>query len=461
MADNVHITFTSEHEKVLQGLAKTNAKLEKQIGNLKKLNREGRGATKSIKGIGAAAFAGAAGFVSMSRAIGAVNSALQRQAQIRKGAAGRIEEQERTLKQLVQVSNTQEDLNNHLANTARIRAAGPGITQGQAQALQFQGVSLGFTPDEIVQIAGFKKFASDLGPVIEGIAGLGAAFGKQALGGTPRTRVNALLAAAQLSKVDIETISGEALTAAQPVKGLGGTAAETLAAVSVATVGLKSAEVAATAVARLADVLKGQRQFKGKGLAESLEILAGLSERRRADVIGKNIRAERGAGVLLQNLDAFRSTLAEINRAVAAPPGTGRAAVAMRLAETTAPLADLIGAQRAREERKAGEEKRFGPAQLDRNAIFDILSDVTEPGAIVQATQDFDKFLANLFGQDPLTVAQAQRGLRLFRPEDQEAQEEFTRRVRELGVELGLVTTKLRPLGEAAGAFTPNPEAPE
>lgn len=458
MADNVHITFTSEHEKVLQGLAKTNAKLEKQVGNLKKINREGRGATKSIKGIGAAAFAGAAGFVSMGRAISAVNQALQKQAQIRAGAAGRIEEQERTLKQLVQISNTQEDLNAHLANTARIRQAGPGITQGQAQALQFQGISLGFTAKEIVQVAGFKKFVSDLDPVIQGIGGIRAAFGKGALGGTPRSIANALLAAAQFSKVDIETISGEILTAAQPVKALGGTAAETAAAISVATIALKSAERGATAVGRLADTLKKDRRFQGLGLAASLDILAGLSKKQLTGVIGGERIAERGAGVLLQNIELFRSTLAEIKRSAAAPIGTGRVSVAQALAAGTTPLGELIGAQRAREARRAGEEERFGPKQLLRRGIFDILSKVTEPGAFGQASQDVDRFIANLFGLDPLTVARGQLGARLFRPQDEGEADEFIKRIRELGVELKGFTDSVRPIAEAAAVLTPNPE---
>ncbi|KPL05257.1 hypothetical protein AMJ85_12040 [candidate division BRC1 bacterium SM23_51] len=295
----VHIEFTSDHQKVLQGLARSNEKLDQQVRKLRQVDRAGRGVGQSFQNAFAGISSTIAGMVGLHMAIGKVNQALQQQMELRRSVVGRIEHEEYALKRLIQISGGKPEVFKRYKEIAATLVEKPGMPHAEALDLVFKGVSLGFTDEQIKQMGQFKRFAGDVRPLLEGIAGLRAAFGKEAAGGTPESVMNAMLAAAEKSKVDVEMVAAEALTSAQAVKQLGGTAEESLAALAVATEGLKSAERAATAVGRFADVVGRDPRFRGKGLTAALVTMSQMTELQRKAVLGENIRAVRGAGVLL------------------------------------------------------------------------------------------------------------------------------------------------------------------
>ncbi len=400
MSQNVHVEFTSDHEKVMRGLQKQNAGLQKSVDQLRKINREGKKASKSVGKIGGSAFAALAQFGSLRAAIMRVNAALQQQVQLRREAAGRIESQESSRKRLLQISGGDPEKLAGFERTAATLVRQQGFSVAEAQELTFAGISTGFTNEQIVKMGNFKKFAKDIKPLIEGVAGIQKVFGAGALGGTPESIISASLIGARESKVSVEQLLAEVLKPGKSIRRLGGTAAETLAATAVATITTKSPELAATEVARLADVLGTKKQFKGQSFSESLKQLSLLSGPQQEKLIGKNLRAQRGVDALLNNLPLFLSILAKVKAGAISGPQSMSQRL-QRLSESDPILRGLSGKQRARESSHQTSEDIEGPRQLTREAVVAVLQELMERTGqtpITKAQIDFQLWLREAFG---------------------------------------------------------------
>jgi len=350
------------------------AKLEKGYTRVaKSAGRASKAQTASFGAAGVTKLARyLAGVVSITAALGVVRKGLTDIRDVKLQAAGTVGTEEEGLKRLLQISGGSTAKFESFKTTARQLQVERGIEPAEALKLVFEGISLGLSNAEVRDAGKFKGFAKDISPLLQAGAGIRAAFGEEALGGKLDSVVNALLAGAEASKVDVTQLSSSVLGPAQSVKKLGGTAGETVAAVATAAVALKSVEEAETAIGRLADVLVKDRRFKGKGLVESVEILAGLTERQREQVIGDNVRARRGAGVLIENLERLKLTLASVDEAVA---GTGtadsRINQALRLSGQDRTLSALTIKQRAAGLLSTTDTSRFGSEELLRQAILD------------------------------------------------------------------------------------------
>lgn len=390
-------------QRIIEQAGKLEGKYKKVA---KSAGRAGKAANQSF-GSGAVSKLGRylAGVVSITAALGVVRKGLVDIRDVRLKAAGQIGTEEEGLKRLIQISGGDKARFADFKATAVALQTERGFGPAEALKLVFEGVSLGLSTAEVRDAGKFKGFAANISPLIQAGAGIRAAFGESALGGTLDSAINALLAGAEASKVDVTQLSSSVLGPAQAVKRLGGTAAETVAAVATAAVALKSVEEAETAISRLADVLVKDRRFKGKGLVESIEILAGLTERQRDLVIGENVRARRGAGVLIESLEKLKSTLASVDEAVAAT-GTKESRInqALRLSGSDVKLANLTIKQRAVALQTVAETGEFGSEQLQRDAIFAaVRADLTDKGAgfFERLAVNTEIALADFFGTAP------------------------------------------------------------
>jgi hypothetical protein len=357
-------------------LTRTQAKVTELEGKLKMVGQAGRRAGRQNKrAFGPQAVAGlaryAGGFLSIGTAIATAGKALRDFRETQKSAAAGVTGSAADIKRLVQISGG--DPKRFAAYMGALpELAKQGVKPAEAIQMMFAGQSLGFTRQQVVSAGRYKAFAQDLKPLLEAPAGLRAAFGADTFGGKMDAAVNALLAGAEKSRVNVEQLAAQVLTPAQAVKKLGGGAVETIAAVSTAAPALASVEEAATAVGRASDILARQKKLKGGGLLAGIEYAAGLSEKDLTKLIGENIRAERGIRVLIENLPKFRETIDAIGVAVR-ETGTedSRIKQAVAIARQAGPLRELRQAERAEATRRVEEMGALAAPELQRKAIED------------------------------------------------------------------------------------------
>lgn len=400
MSFRLDYKIAADPAKFIDGINRAMAKQEEMNQGAKRFNQTGEKGTKIFDGM----LGKLAGFASIGAAIGIATRALGDMRDTAVGAARGVEMLEERLKRQIQISGGSDAQLQERKRVARELRLRYGFTGDAAEALTFQGASLSLSPQKVLELGAYKAFAADVGPLFEGMAGIRAAFGPEAAGGRPESVMNALLAAAEKSKVSVEQIAAIALTPAQQVKRLGGTAEETLAALSVATIALASPEMAATSVGRFASVASRDPRFKGKGLAEAIRISTAMAPDEREAVFGSTERAYRGMGVLVENAEQFGQTLAEINRAIAATGPGDRASQAIALAARDPLIASMTAAQRQAAGRELAEMEAFAPEQHRREAIRDYLfrqKEFTDLGAFDRFGMKMQFGLYELLGLDP------------------------------------------------------------
>lgn len=414
MPGKAQIIFNASVDKSIQAMSRQIDKLEEQNNKLREANQESRKATEGLEGMdGALSSIGGrvAGLLSVGSAVAGITSAVREFQVLREsGIEGTLSE-EGSLKRLIQISGGDEKRFQELRAIGADLSDTFGIERAEALQLTFEGASLGMSDEEIRRSGRFKRFAENVRPLFTGAAGISAAFGEGAVGGTVDTAVNAMLAAAEKSKVGVEDIAANVLAPAQSVKALGGTGEELLAALSVGAVALKSPEEASTAIGRLADVVRGDERFAGKGLGSAIDLLASMSPDEVTDVLGENVRARRGFGVLTENREAFRDTLAEIKAAIRETGTAGsRISMAVRLAETAEPVQSIEGFNIA-EQRLRGTTQEYFSDEL-ANAIIEkaVTTALIQAGAgpirtkFVGTSLGFANFMDTLGGDtDPTT----------------------------------------------------------
>lgn len=148
MSQNVHIQFTSDHVKVIQGLQKTANKVPVLERRLRELNRTGKKTSKSLGGI----VKQAAGFLGLGSAIATATRAMQAFDAEAKRAADRMMESEISSKRLAQIAEGPKHLA-QLRQLADVVGVAEGLSEQKAEELVFTAISAGFTP------AGIKKIS--------------------------------------------------------------------------------------------------------------------------------------------------------------------------------------------------------------------------------------------------------------------------------------------------------------
>ena len=356
-----------------RALKKSQAEVAKLEGKLKQVGT----ASKTVGKESGKAFGGSnlanlkstvAQFVGIGAAIGVATRALREFQSVKAGAAETIKGAAGPIKTLNQISGGDPERLRELLRTTKSLSA-QGIPLNQAASTVFSGTSLGFSQEEIKAAGRFMAFTTDIQPILDARSSLAAAFGPQAAGGSLRATTNALLAGAEKSKISVVPLSKEALQPAASVRKLGGTAVETIAAVSLLAKGLKSAEEASTATSQAANILARDKRLKGGGLLAGIEFAAGLDEKQLTQLIGKNVRAEKGIRGLVLNLPEFRSFIEEIKTDIARTGPGDRVAGAIRVAGAVTPLRELRASEIAFAQRQAAEAGMFGGQELTREAI--------------------------------------------------------------------------------------------
>lgn len=271
-------------------------------------------------------------FATAVTAVGAValremSIGFQRFDQDAKTASASVIALEASLKSLVQISKTVGD-NKGLGELADKLSKASGMTRAESLQIAFSGTSAGLSPAQLGIAAEIKRIEANPMQVVERLADLKAAFPDFA-GGDPRGITNALLLASEKSKVPLASLAGISLNPAKVGQLLGAPPSESLAALSLSTIGAKSPEQAETQLASLMDQLNKTGQFKGMGVVGSLEKLSSMTEAHRGGVLTSK-EALLGYESLKGRIGEIKTLRADIDSAVAGT-GTGKDMLASRI----------------------------------------------------------------------------------------------------------------------------------
>lgn len=416
---SVSVVMTGDEHRLHRALQKVVTQQNKMSTGYKKVARESKKASRSQnKAFGSQSLSSlksyAAGIVSIGAGIAVAKTALNAFLDVQKRAAAGVETIDDKTRKLIQISGGDKGRFKELRGLSRGLQKQEGFKQERALDFVFSGVSLGFGDEELARAGKIRRIEKrDPVAVLEGIAGLRAAFGKQALGGTLEKQLSALLVGAAKSKVGLAEIAKASLTPLQSVKALGGTEIEALAAVSVASGALPSTEEASTSVARLADVLAKDKKFRGKGLLENLRDLRGLTSEEKIKQFGGNVRAKKGLDVLLARFPEFEATITAIEEAIVRG-GTEKGAFrqALQLAGEDPLLAATRGKDISEARKRLAEQDAFAAPRLQIDTIRNVLDEQlarNDPGGFQSVLRRFGASIEfgtrELLGASPETLA--------------------------------------------------------
>lgn len=375
----INVKITGDAQNATNAIAKMEAKVLGLEAKLKQTGKAGKKAgasvTKSFDATKLLKFAGAlVGVGSIAAGLRTIIGLYDKIKQKKLEAANIVLSTEANLKRLLQISGGSAERFAELKGSAALLTRVSGIEQNRALSLVFQAASLGFSKEDIARFGGFHKFTTDVPSLVRAVGGIRGAFGEQAGGGTIRSIVNSLLAAAGPSRVGVEEIAGQILTPAQIVKKTGGTFEETAAAIGIMAVAVKSVEEASVQVSALAKVLGKAEETKGLGLIGGVRRLLTLPFERQEEIAGREIRASKGFGLFVQNIPAIVETTKDILAAqkLTGTPGSP-IALATKLARGDPTLLAIEAAQRAKGSRIITENLVLGVPELQRQAIHDLL----------------------------------------------------------------------------------------
>jgi len=399
----IKVEMTADQQKLIREFAKQQRKIDQLESKYKKLGRAGKGAgdkatagltnqqkgiSKVLPSIGKMATA----YVGVGTAITGVTQALQFMREEQKKALRDAEKLTESRRSLAQISTEPGDLQRFQKQAARI-AKRSDLNVRQAQQLVFSAVSEGFenalpvisriTPAVGVESA--KTLAGQVPTLFQGQI-------------TSRESINAGLAAAAESRVNLKEFGPIVPTGAEFGRELGVTPAETFAALSRLPSKFKSPEQAATRfrafLSRLE--LRGGEQFQGVGLFGALDRLEQLSPEARDKLLGESQETQSAFRALRAERSVIRERTGRIQEAIRST-GTDQSPIAQALREALSEpevRALLERSKSASSLNIARREKLAVP-----EAQFETLQNQLQKQLIEEDAAGFRRFFAQIAGR--------------------------------------------------------------
>jgi len=307
----------------------------------------------------------AAAFVGIGTAISGVSKLFGKMKKDMDDAANSLTATEDSMKRLVQIASSPEDLQNLIAKSRSISKQ-YGISQSRAADLVFTGRS----EDRMGQIdflAGLSKFTNPEA-LMKSVTTFQRSFGRQEAG-SDRQLVNKFLAAANVSRLSVEEIAPQAAAITADAGRVGFSDEAVLAAFSQAVSATKSPEMAATRLRAFATVA-GKEGFAAPTFTGALRNFMQLPEDRRKKILESREEFAGGFELVRQNFSQINQAMAQITRAQMAA-GTSQSMVNQKLAMI--PGTDLGRIQQVRIEEQRAELARqgeLGSGSLERRAAI-------------------------------------------------------------------------------------------
>ncbi len=310
--------------------------------------------------------------LSVGAAIGMISTAFQKVREEQTKSLESLMGQADPEKRLAQIATSGADLD-AMINKADELATKYGIGRDQARGLIFSARSEGFEPD--VEMIARASQVVDVTSQASLAGVLGRQFGGE--GGSTEQRLSAVLAAAEKSAFNFETVGKNVIKSASATRAAGSDMAETLA--TNATMANLIGDTAGDRVKAFAALASLNPMLQGKGVMGAVATLEQMPEDARAKVLGQGQEVNEAYRLLLENRDAIQQ-MATAVRADISASGAGGGALAGKIAIVEG--SDRFQARRGvssaainreiiTEQAYSGEEARFaaGVDQMQTDAI--------------------------------------------------------------------------------------------
>jgi hypothetical protein len=376
-----------------------------------------REAASSVAGPGPLQMVGAmaAGYLTLSRAVGVVADAFRHARQQSEGALGTLrglDDERRALAQLA-IGEKPGTLTTDLKR-ADAAAMASGASRATSLRVLHAAKSMGFEQD-FEEVMGMH-------PILDASAGSVIAGKVRQMTGnkhTPRQLANILIEAGKPSEVDAETLAGPMAIALEGGRRIGATAEQTAAMLSAATIfyagrGEDQSE-GKTGAARVAgDRIRAfshkvatrlpEVAAKQPDLFGAFEAVRGLSDIDRAEFLQENEEIASIYESYLQFREQGLRTLSKVKEAGAAPPESDNIAQGLRIRAADPTSRAAIELNRAEITREAGLEGGLGVSTAERKSLTAIdEAGLVKAGFGVGARGGYEqgKQLAEFLGLDP------------------------------------------------------------
>lgn len=341
---------------VVGELAKLDEEAAKVANNAKK-SFEDAGQAKS-KVFGADAIAEVKSFatqwLAVGSAIGLITSGLQTMRAEQTAALDSLMTQADPERRLAQVATSAADLDAMIAKADELSQT-YGISRDQARGLMFSARSEGFEGD-IDMIARASQVVDVTSQA--SLAGvLGRQFGGE--GGSTDQRLSAVLAAAEKSAFNFETVGANVIKSASATRAAGSDMSETLAtnAVMANLIG----DTAGDRVKAFAALASLNPMLQGKGVMGAVGAIEQMPDDLRAKVLGQGQEVNEAYRLLLENRDSITEMTSAIRQdVIATAEGGGVLAGKIAIVEDSERFQARRDVNRAAAAREIAAEQSFG-----------------------------------------------------------------------------------------------------
>lgn len=271
-----------------------------------------------------------------------------------------LQGQESGEKRLAQIATSAEDLDAMIAQADNIALA-TGMSREKSRGLIFAARSEGFAED-VNQIARFGQVVdTDSQGALAG--SLGRLFKGEGL--SVEQRLSGVLAAAEQSAFDFETVGRSVKKSAAPASAAGADLAETLAAN--ATLANLIGESAGDRLKAFSSTVSLTPELQGKGIIGAVEALQGMDATQRGDILGEGIELNEAFKLLSDNLPEVAKITGAVRKDLeASASGQGVLSQRTGIVEGSERFQDRMNIARSEIAKEIAEEARYagGGAQI-------------------------------------------------------------------------------------------------
>jgi len=306
----------------------------------------GPGGIESIKG-----YAVAIGGVTAALQLAGAGFELLKEKQA--AALGSLQSQESSEKRLAQIATSADDLDAMIAQADKISLQ-TGMDRERSRGLIFSARSEGFSED-VGQIARFGQVVD-----VESQGSLAGSLGRlfKGEGLSVEQRLSGVLAAAEQSAFDFETVGRSVKKSAAPASASGADLAETLAAN--ATLANLIGESAGDRLKAFTSKAALSPDLQGQGIIGSVEALQQMPEEDRKKFLGESIELNEAYKLLSDNLPEVAKITAAVRKDLeSSASGEGVLAKRTEIVEGSDRFQDRMNVARSEIAKQIAEESRF------------------------------------------------------------------------------------------------------
>jgi hypothetical protein len=328
-------------------------------------------------------------WLAVGSAIGMISTAFQLVREEQTKALDSLMGQADPERRLAQVATSGADLDQMIFKADEMSAK-YGISRSKSRELMFSARSEGFEPD--VEMIARASQVVDVTSQASLAGVLGRQFGGE--GGSTEQRLSAVLAAAEQSAFNFETVGKNVIKSASATRAAGSDMAETLA--TNATMANLIGETAGDRVKAFAALVSLKPDLAGQGVMGAVGTLSQMDAAERMDLLGGGMEVNEAYRLLLENKDSIQQMTETVRGDVTATSaGGGVLAGKIAIVEGSDRFRNRMAVDSAKIYREIASEVTLSPEE----ARYQVLRNKSVADATIEGRSGALTFLGEYAGR--------------------------------------------------------------